>query len=79
MSLRFFSRLVVESLIDFQCKVAKIMESISFSFNDFYLVIHPFKFSGVNGVIAVIENTVAISLQHGDKGVHRPVVYGSGQ
>ncbi len=75
----FFSRLVVESLVDFQCKVAQIVESIGFSFNDFYLVIHPFKFSGVNGVIAVIEDTVAMSFQHVGKGVHRWVVYGSGQ
>jgi len=34
------------------------MKSISFSFNNLCFVIHPFKFSGVNGVIAVIEDSV---------------------
>jgi hypothetical protein len=68
---RFFSRLVVESLIDFQRKVAKIVETIGFTFNDFYLVIHPFKFSSMNGVIAVIEDAIAIAIQHPGKAVQR--------
>jgi len=55
------------------------VESIGLSFNDFYFIIHPFKFSSVNGVIAVIEDTVAISFQHFDKSIHRRMVYGSGQ
>ena len=46
------------------------MESIGFAFNDLYFVIDPFKFSGVNGVITVIEDTVAISLQRFDKSIH---------
>ena len=58
----FFSQLVGESLIYFQRKVAQVMESISFTFNDFYLVIDPFKFAGMNGVIAVVNDTVAISI-----------------
>ena len=32
------------------------MESIGFSFNNLYFVIHPFNFSGVNGMITVIED-----------------------
>jgi hypothetical protein len=46
------------------------VEPIGFSFNDLYFVIHPFKFSGVNGVIAVIKDAVPVSLQHFGKGVH---------
>jgi hypothetical protein len=38
-----------------------VVESIGLSFDDFYFIIHPFKFSSMNGVIAVIEDTVAIS------------------
>ena len=37
------------------------MESVSFSFKDFNFVIHPFEFSGVDGVIAVVEYTVSIA------------------
>ena len=50
------------------------MEPIGFSFNDLYFIIHPFKFSVVNGVIAVIQDTVAMSFQHIGKGIHRRVV-----
>ncbi len=52
--LRFFSRLVVESLIDFQGKVPQIVKAVCFSFDDFDLVVHPFQFAGVDGVIAVV-------------------------
>ena len=52
--IRFFSDLVVESLINFQCKVPWIMEPISFTFYDFNFVIHPFEFASMNGVLAVI-------------------------
>jgi hypothetical protein len=40
---------------------------------------HPFEFSGVNGVVAVVENTVAMSFKHVGKVVHRRLVYGAGQ
>ena len=39
---RFFSRLVGESLVNFQRKVSQIMKSVSFTFNDFNFVIHTF-------------------------------------
>jgi len=55
---------VGESLVNFQRKVAQIVESICFTLNDLYLVIHPFEFSSVNGVVAVVENTVAMSFKH---------------
>ena len=38
------------------------MESVSFTFNNFYFVIDPFKFTGMNGVIAVVKNAVTISI-----------------
>ena len=48
------SRLVGESLVNFQCKVAQIVEPIGFTFDDFYFVVDPFKLSVVNGVVTVV-------------------------
>ena len=50
----FFSDLVVESLIDFQGKVANIMKAIGFAFDDFDLVVHPLEHTSVDGVITVV-------------------------
>jgi len=55
------------------------VEPISFSFYDLYFVIDPFKFSGMDGILAVIQDAIAISIKHFNKGVHRPVVNGTGQ
>ena len=63
-----------ESLIYFQRKVASIVEPIGLTLDDLYFVIHPFKFSGMNGVIAVVEDAILISFQHPDKGINRWVV-----
>ena len=60
--IRIISKLVVESLVYFQCKVAQIMEPICFAFNNFYFVIDPFEFTGMNGVIAVVEDSVTITI-----------------
>jgi len=60
---------VGEGLVYFQGKVAQIVEAIGFSFNDLYFVIDPFQLSSVNGEIAVIQNAIAISLQHLGKSV----------
>ena len=57
----FFSQLVEESLIDFQGKVAQVMKSVGFTFDDFDFVIHPFQLSGVDRIITVIEDAVSIS------------------
>jgi hypothetical protein len=50
----FFSELVVASLVDFQGKVAQIVKAIGFAFDDFDLVVDPFQFAGVDGVITVV-------------------------
>lgn len=55
------------------------MEPIRFTLNDLYLVIDPFKFSRMNGVIAVIENTVLVSFQRIGKGIDRRMIYRSSQ
>ena len=44
----FSSRLVGEILVNFQRKVALILESICLTLNDLYLAIHSFEFPGVN-------------------------------
>lgn len=38
------------------------MEPICFTFNNFYLVINPFEFTGMNGVIAVVDDSVTITI-----------------
>ena len=55
------------------------MESIRFTFDDLNLVIHPFEFAGMNGVLAMIQDAITISIKGFSKGVHRPVVQGAGQ
>jgi len=55
------------------------MEPISFTFYNLNLVINAFQLSGMNGVLAVIQDAIAISIKHIGKGVHRPVVQGTGQ
>ena len=55
------------------------MEAIRFTFNDFNFVIHPFEFTGMNGVLTVIQDSITISIKHLGKGVHRPVVQATGQ
>jgi hypothetical protein len=52
--LRFFSGSVVESLVNFQCKVAQVMKAVGLAFDDFDLVVHPFQFTGVDGVVTVV-------------------------
>jgi hypothetical protein len=45
---------VVESLIDFKGKVAQVLKAVCFSFDDFDLVVDPFQFAGVDGVVTVV-------------------------
>ena len=55
------SQLVGESLVDFQCKIPQVMEAVGFSLDDLDLVVDPFEFPGVDGVVAVIEYPVDVS------------------
>jgi len=54
LKLRIISESVVASLENFQGKVAQVVKAVSFSFNDFDLVIDPFQKAGMDGVIAVV-------------------------
>ena len=38
------------------------MEPIGFAFNDLYFIVNPFEFAGMNGVIAVVEDSVTITI-----------------
>lgn len=40
------------------------MEAVCFSFDDFDLVVNAFDLTGMDRIIAVIDNTVAVTLQH---------------
>jgi hypothetical protein len=52
--MRFFSNLVVESLIDFQRKVAQIMKPICFTLNDFNLIVYALQLSSMDGIFTMI-------------------------
>jgi len=53
-NLWFFSNLVVESLIDFQRKVAQIMVPIGFAFDNFNFIVYPFQLSSMDGIFTMI-------------------------
>ena len=61
-------------MINFQCKVAQVVESIGLALNDLYFVINPFESTGADRVDAVIKNTVSISIQHPGKGIYRAII-----
>jgi len=44
------------------------MEAIRFTFDDFDFVVNAFDFPGMDGIIAVIDNTVAMTFKHFCKG-----------
>jgi hypothetical protein len=76
---RFFSELVAESLIDFQCKVAQVVKAVGLALDDFDLVVHSLQFSGVDGVVTVVQDAVAVTFQHLCKFVQGAVIQGTGQ
>src|SRR3989339_899594 len=71
----FFSQSVGKSLYNFQGKISLVWKSIRLSFNDFDLtrlylfgqVVNPFEFTGMNVVVTVINDSVAITLEHVSK------------
>ena len=56
----------------------QIMEAVSLSFDDFDLIIHPFQDSGMNRVIAMIQDPITIVIQHLGEFGDRPMPEGSG-
>jgi hypothetical protein len=62
----FFSDLVGpgEGLIDFESEVALVMVAVSLAFDNLDFVVDPFQFAGVDGVVTVVEDPVAVPLQH---------------
>ena len=74
-----FSDLVAESLIDFECKVAQVVKAVGLAFDDLDLVVDPFQFAGVDGVVTVVEDPVAVPLQHLGKLVQSAMLQRAGQ
>ena len=62
--IRFFSRLVGDSLVNFQGKVTKILKTVCFAFDDLDFVVHPFELAGMDRIVAVINDPVVAALQH---------------
>jgi len=58
------SRLVDKSLNDLQRKVSQIMVAIGFAFDNFDFVIYAFQDSGMDGIVAMVENPVPITAKH---------------
>lgn len=40
------------------------MKPIGFAFDNFNFVVYPLKLSGMDGIIAVVENPKAVSFEH---------------
>ena len=59
----FFFGLVVENLVNFH-KVAHVMKAVGFALDDFYLFVHLFQFTDVDGVITMVQDAVAVTLHH---------------
>jgi hypothetical protein len=51
------------------------VESICFALYDLYFIVNPFEFAGMNGVIAVVEDSVTITIQHLGKAAQGPIIY----
>jgi 8-oxo-dGTP pyrophosphatase MutT (NUDIX family) len=64
LELRIISRLVDKSLNDLQRKVSQIMVAIGFAFDNFDFVIYAFQDSGMDGIVAMVENPVPITAKH---------------
>ena len=50
------------------------MEPICLTLDNLYFIINPFEFSGMNGVITMIQDAVAVTFQHSDEGIYRSIV-----
>jgi hypothetical protein len=55
------------------------MKSISFSFDNFDLIINPFEFTGMNFIVTVIQDSVAVFCKHICKFIHDGIVERSRQ
>lgn len=55
------------------------METIGFTFNDFDFVIDPFQFAGMDGIITMIQDTIAIAFKHLSETVQGVIVQRAGQ
>lgn len=55
------------------------MEAVGLALDDLDLVVDPFELPRMDGVFAVVEDPLAVSLQHVGKGAQRLLFEGSGQ
>ena len=55
------------------------MEPIGFAFDNFNFVVYPLKLSGVDGVIAMVDDPVTVTVQHFNKSVYRSYFKGASQ
>ncbi len=62
--IRFFSNLVEESLVNFQCKISQVMKAVGFTFNDFDFVINPLQFTGMDWIFTMVQDAIAMTFKH---------------
>ena len=65
--------------MDFQRKVPLVTKSIGLALKELYFVVHAFDFSGVNGIVTMIDDTVAMTIEHVGKLDQRFTPGGPGQ
>ena len=75
----FFSNLVEESLVNFQLKISQVMKAVGFTLNDLDFVIHPFQFSGMDGIFTMVQDAIAMAFKHFYKAVQRAIIQRAGK
>ena len=51
-------------MVNFQCKITKVMEAVRLSFDNLDLVVNSFEFASVDCVVAVVQNAISVPVQH---------------
>jgi len=73
-NIRFFSNLVEESLVNFQCKISQIMKAVGSTFNDFDFIINPFQFAGMDGILTMVQDAITMAFKHFRKAGKRSII-----
>ena len=40
------------------------MKAVGFTFNDFDFIINPFQFTGMDGILTMVQNAIAMAFKH---------------
>ena len=45
------------------------MKAVGFTFNDFNFVINPFQFTGMDGIVTMVQDAITMAFKHFDKAI----------